>query len=428
MKIYERIKRNNFAKSVMLLTSGTAIAQVINIILSPVITRIYNPNSYGVLTVFTAILGMISLLGSLSYESAIPIVEEDDKAINILSLSFIILILNTLLMTIVILIFGDTLLIILDAQTVIRYKYFIPLGFFATGLYTIVMHWAYRRKDYTSITKTKYSQVIFSNIIKIVFGIVSSSPLGLIIGRVIGQSAGITTLSKSIRKKDYQLFSQVNKKTIIWGLKRYSNFMKYSTPSTLIVSLSSRVPVIFITSLYGLESAGLYGLAMNISFIPMTFIGKSIQDVFFVESSKNARQNPIDIKRLSNKLLVNLAVLGIVPIIIIVFGGTYLFPLVFGSEWYEAGIHARLIAIYVYTHFLFQPFISIYTIYEEQRLLFVLNILKIICVVIVFLLAKLLYLTVYKTVFIFSCVMAFFELFSYILSRFIIEKNIRMLK
>ena len=88
---FKNLFKSNFAKSVAIISGGTAFAQVLNALFSPIITRIYNPNEYGVLTVYSSILGIIIVIASLKYELGIPIAEDDEKAVNVMALSFFIL-------------------------------------------------------------------------------------------------------------------------------------------------------------------------------------------------------------------------------------------------------------------------------------------------------------------------------------------------
>lgn len=428
MEIIRDLFKSSFGKNVIMLTGGTVFAQTLTALLSPVITRIYSPEDYGIVTVYTAILGMISLLGALSYDSAIPIADDDEKAINTLSLCIIILFLFTSILILLLVFFGNNILRLSDADTLLKYKYFIPLGFFATGLYTIIAKWAFRKKDFHSITKTKYSQSIIGNITKIGLGLLSFGPIGLILGRILGQSAGISTLAKPLIKTDKDLFKKINKKGILWSAKRYINFPLFSAPSLFLVSFSSQIPVIFISNLYGSDTVGFYGLALTITFLPMTLIGKSVQDVFYGEAANIGKSNPKRIKQLSNKLLKKLILIGFFPMIILVFWGPFLFSFVFGINWYNAGIYSRLLTPFVFSHFIFHPISTIFSIFEQQKKSFVLNMLKIIMVLIVFGIAKLILLNSCWAVFIFSIAMAITELYKYILAQKIMNNEIEKME
>ena len=50
-----KFKESFIARSILLITGGAVFAQVLSILMSPIITRIYTPEEYGVLTIFIAI-------------------------------------------------------------------------------------------------------------------------------------------------------------------------------------------------------------------------------------------------------------------------------------------------------------------------------------------------------------------------------------
>ena len=82
---------SKFAKGVLFISGGTAIAQILNTLFSMVITRIYTPEEYGILTVYTSVLLIVSTAGALKYEWGIPISDDDESAANVLVLSFLVL-------------------------------------------------------------------------------------------------------------------------------------------------------------------------------------------------------------------------------------------------------------------------------------------------------------------------------------------------
>lgn len=420
----KNIFKNKFNRNVIMITSGTAVSQIITMIVSPLITRLYSPTDYGVLTVYASVLGMISLIGALSYDSAIPIAEDDTKAMNILVLSMGIIIFLTFIIFIILNLYGENILAIVDSSVLIRYKYYIPIGLFITGIYNILTNWALRKKDFKSITKTKLSQSIFGNFTKIVFGSISYGPVGLILGTIIGQSAGITTLTKPIFRLNKNIFKNIKLKELIWSIKRYKNFPLYSAPTTFLLSFSSQIPVIVISSLYGSADAGFYGLALNITFLPMTFIGKSIQDVFYGEIASMGRKRAKEIKELSNKLLKKLIIIGIIPMIILFFLGPKLFSIIFGASWREAGIYSSLLVPFAFTYFIFHPISVVFSIFEKQKRFLILNILKLLSVLIVFSISRFFNTSSHTTIFLFSIFMSIIEFLKYIFAQKIMSNEI----
>ena len=423
--IKNSIKEGSFTKNVLMITGGAVFAQALSVLLSPIITRLYSPEQYGVLTVYVAFLGMINLLGALSYDSAIPIADDDEKAFNVFVLCLLILLFVTSILFFAVAIAGDIFLGLFKAEEIVQYKYFIPIGFFLTGFYTVMSQWALRKRNFKSITVTKYSQSITGNSIKIGLGFFNVGAVGLIVGNILSQSAGIFTLIKPnigefkimIKSVDYQKIKSL--------AKRYIKFPLYTAPGLFILSASGQLPTIFMSSLYGTGIVGLYGLARSISFLPMTIVGKSVQDVFYGEAASIGRTNPTRIKELSNKLLKKLILLASIPMLTLILFGPTLFSFVFGADWRAAGMFARILSIEVFFHFIFHPISTVFSIFEQQKKSLFIYILKLILVLGVFISARLLGFDTYLTVLIYSISMAIVELFKFILAQKIIEEEIR---
>ena len=79
---------SEYSKNVLTLLSGTVIAQALPILFAPVLTRIFSPEEFAVYGVYIAVVMFCTVLSSGRYELAIILPEDDEKAINLLSLSY----------------------------------------------------------------------------------------------------------------------------------------------------------------------------------------------------------------------------------------------------------------------------------------------------------------------------------------------------
>lgn len=397
----EKIRKSKFGKNILIIAGGTAFAQVLGIVFSPIITRIYPPEQYGVLTAYTAVLGLLVISASLDYQKAIPIAEDDNKAINLLVLSLISLFSVVVFVTSLLYLWGDFFLSVLDSEVLSSYKYLIPIGVLFAGLYNIVLQWGFRTRNYKVITRTIVSQSLTSNLIKISLGLLNVGPIGLIIGTITGQSTGITSLSAPLLKKRSS-FVSVNLKSLKYVLKRYKKFPLYSAPSNYVYTASNNLPIILLVSLFDSTITGFFGLAKSITYLPISLIGNSISQVFYSESANLGKDNPKEIKRLSVNLMKKIAIIAVIPLLILLFFGPILFSFVFGKEWYEAGIYARLLSIKVYFHFIITPIGRVLEIFERQREGLALNIVRLVLVACVFLVSKIVGFSSYITVGLYS--------------------------
>ena len=64
------LPRASFARSVGVLAGGTAVAQGIGVLALPLITRLYTPEDFSVLAVYSSILGIVAGVACLRLDVA----------------------------------------------------------------------------------------------------------------------------------------------------------------------------------------------------------------------------------------------------------------------------------------------------------------------------------------------------------------------
>ena len=65
------IFQNDFLKKVFPLVLGTGTSQFFIVISSPIITRIYDPYEVGILSIYLAIVSVLTIITSLRFELAL---------------------------------------------------------------------------------------------------------------------------------------------------------------------------------------------------------------------------------------------------------------------------------------------------------------------------------------------------------------------
>ncbi|MBP1962306.1 lipopolysaccharide biosynthesis protein [Paenibacillus aceris] len=415
--------KNTFVKSVLLITGGTVLAQVINYLVSPIITRLYLPEEYGVLAAYAAVIGMLSVLGSLRYESSIAIAENENVAINMVAVSIIILLSITIIISIILAFVSQPLLQLLGLDILYKYKLFISFGLFFIGLYNIFIQLAYRERDFKTISNTKLSQSIVQNTLNIFLGSFGFGSVGLIVGKIAGQSAGMVSLSKPILKRT--TLEKISKKEMLWGVKRYKNFPLFSTPSQFLNAAGIQLPLFFLTAFFGTQVTGLYGLATTVINMPVTLIGNSISDVFYSEAANIGKRDPQKLKSLSRILLKKLFLIGIIPMCIVLLLGPSLFSLAFGDMWRDAGVYAQLISISVFSRLVFMPISRVYEVFERQKEAFFLDTARLVLVLFAFAISKILLLNSFWTVGIYSSALSLVYFNTFLMSQKILNDEIK---
>lgn len=78
-EILKKIKDNKILKNSLILINGTVISQVINVILSPIMSRLYNPDDFGKYSTITAVVVLTTVIANGKYDLAIMNSNDNEK-------------------------------------------------------------------------------------------------------------------------------------------------------------------------------------------------------------------------------------------------------------------------------------------------------------------------------------------------------------
>jgi len=367
MKVLNKLKpKSEFSRNVLTLMTGTTIAQAIPIAISPILTRLYTPEDFGVFALFVAITSIFGSIANARYELAIMLPRKDEDAINIFALGFIITSFISLSLLILVIIFNDYFVKLLNNEEIKLWLYFVPIAVFFTGIFNILNYFNNRKKYYKDISNATILKSIITAIIQLSVGFLKGGVSGLISGQLISQMFANMKLFKNI-VKDKVLISNISKVKIIALAKRYKNFPKFSMWAILTNTLSQHLTNILISSFFSLTTLGFYSLVQRLLGMPSALIAHSIGQVFFQEATKEKQKTGKAIKTF-NSTIKKLFIISIPLFGILYFIVEDLFAFVFGEEWRIAGIYAQIVMPLFFVRFVVSSVTVINSIFEKQKI------------------------------------------------------------
>ncbi|MDD2664487.1 MAG: oligosaccharide flippase family protein [Dechloromonas sp.] len=357
-----KIREDGFVRSVSILVGGAVFSQAIMIIILPVLTRIYEPNDFSILAVYVSILGLFSSVACLRFEIAIPIPEDDREASGLLILALVCATGFFIISFLAIRFFSEKIISLLDVPGFEPYLWFIPFGIWFSGLFSALQFWAIRKKKFSLITKSRFSQSISAATAQIGFGFFGIGALGLVLGQLMNSSAGIIGLGLSAyqRNKFSMRFSSLQETFL-----KYSRYPKYSTLEALANSGNFQIPILMIASLAVGPDAGFLMLATKVMAAPMSLIGGAISQVYLSRAPEEKRQGRLG--EFTLQVIGGLFRTGIGPLIFAGIIAPSVFPLIFGSEWERAGNIVSWMTPWFIMHFLSSPVSMVLHITERQK-------------------------------------------------------------
>jgi len=183
----KKIIHSEFFKNVLALMGGTLIAQMISMASSPIVTRIFTPENFGLLALFATSVGIISRVGALCYERAIVLPNNNKDAISVFFLSVAILLFTTSIILTLVVCFNSDIADSLGNTEFSFWLWFVPGGILLAGIVNIMSYWRSRDKEFKQIGYARINEAAVSALTKISLGLlIGAYSGGLIIGMILG--------------------------------------------------------------------------------------------------------------------------------------------------------------------------------------------------------------------------------------------------
>lgn len=392
-KVYEMDKQNPnlesddikkdqkgiFIKNIFILLTGTVFAQIISIFCAPIITRLYGPEAFGTLALFTSLITTVGVIICLRYEIPILIAKTDKQAANLLCLSLLITVILSFLSIFLLFFGGEYLIQFLHSPQLKIYLWLIPPTLFVVGLFQTMMFWNTRTEHFKRLSLAKGANQIAISGTQIGAGLNGYTNGGsLIFAYVFGQIMSCIVLSSQVVRDHYIFFREsVSKDEILIVMKRYSNFPIFDTWSALIGSITSSIPIFLLSAFFTLSVVGYYSLGMMVVQLPLSYIGSSLGQVFFQRASALKHEGERQLSDFVEKIVLKLMIIGIFPTIVFLFLGQDLFIVIFGAQWAEAGVYTQIFAIWIFIMVIASPISGLFAIFEQQKLILIYSIFAI---------------------------------------------------
>lgn len=360
-------KGSEFFRHVLTLMTGTSLSQILPIIASPFLTRLFTPADFGLLGLFTALASVLSIPASGRYEMAILLPAEDEDSLNVTALSMLSSLIFSLLLMAIVFPLNKIVTSLLHNDSISPWLYGVPVFVLLNGIYQSLNYWSNRRKQYKLMA---FSRVLKSGLtiaVSVVFGIWKIMPGGLIIGMLIGQGLATVVFLVQTGFREHADQHKISRDGILNMARRYFDFPRFSVPADMINALSGQMPVFLMTAFFGSAVVGLFNLTQRILGAPISVIASAFADVFKQKASSQFNEIG-NCKGLWKSTFKNLFVISLPVFVIIGLAAPSLFGLVFGPKWIGAGYYARLLAPYFFLAFIASPLSRTLYVAEKQKM------------------------------------------------------------
>lgn len=322
------LPQSQFVRNVFTLVSATTLTQMLAILLSPVFSRLYTPDEFALLAVFTSLAMIFGAVITGQYHLTIMLQDNDEDSLNMAMLSIIITVILSLIYLVIIALGASTIAGLVGNPQIEKWLYLIPLMTLFFGFFQTLNYWHNRRQMYRIMSLATVSRGLTESGTKLGLGVLEAGATGLILSTVLGQLIGTVYLGRQIIDKiDRSVINRVR----ICELAR--TYLAYPTKSAIGVffnTVSYRFEIILFSIFFSPVELGLYFFTAGKVTILQQFIGPAFWQIFTAETSGQTKPKIRKFMHYyQDKLLVVTTMLFYSTLFVI----PELFVFVFGPNW-----------------------------------------------------------------------------------------------
>jgi O-antigen/teichoic acid export membrane protein len=366
-RIARLFPRGKFARRLAWITGGTLVGQILLVGAMPLLTRIYSLEDFGLFAVLGALNGIFGIVMACRYEFAIPLVAKDDDAAALVVLGALVALFLSLVSALLVWGLGDALAELTDLPALVPLLWLLPPILLITGLGQLFEYWSIRRETLKLNGASRVVQFGGQAVSQSVLGFAGTGAMGLTVGYGLGYVARLILFVVALPTGDRAAIAAARLPQIRHLAQTFLSYPTYSTASSLLRSATQFLPTIIFAALYGPAVAGGFDLAQRLLTVPVRLLSGAASQVFLLEAAQRSAK---DVLKLFMRTLPRFLVLGIAGMAPLLLAGPWLFALLFGEPWREAGSFAQALVAYQLTRFVAVPVSQAFNVFGRQDLEF----------------------------------------------------------
>lgn len=340
MKYQEKITGNKYFKDIFTLSSFSIISQLLLILIQPIITRVFGQVQLGNYEIFYSIFAIFAVIISLKYDIVIVSSKDDKDVTKIFQVGLIV----TLIFSFILFVFSTVYFFLkvgMNTENTIGLLS-LPVWIFFFGVNNLLISICNRRKQFKLIALSTLLKTIVLITVQISLGLIYKSFVVIIITNILSELLSIVYYSNKIIN-----FEELFERNHISELKRiaklYDHQPLYSTPASLLNTLSFSLIVFFIQKLYSdISLLAYYSISLRIINLPSSFIGNNVGKVFFSSASESWHK----VRNFSSifiKTILSLSFISFLSYIFLLLTPTSTYEIIFGDGWGKIGLIIKLL-------------------------------------------------------------------------------------
>ena len=348
-------------RHILVLVSGTAIAQVVALGASLITARLFSPEVFGQFAIYGSLTAILITVASLRLDMTIMLPEDDDSARRIAGMATLSNLVVAGAATLLAVVLHEVVVSIYGSDELASWLPVAGLTIFFVAQVNVLQYWFNRKTDYGTISMNRVQQMVGSAGGQVAFGAFGMRSLpGLVFGTLLGQAFAFVNL----RRKSADLLVPVAEETPsrIDLLRQFKKMPLLNLPTALVDGIRlNGIPLLI--GIVALGAVGQFNMAWRILQAPIGLINSAIAQVFY---QKLSRVEPGDMHRLVKGTIIRSLLIAIVPFGLIYITAPWLFLFLLGPQWDMAGGIARALTPWLAMQLVTSPISTVFVVTENQ--------------------------------------------------------------
>ncbi|MBY6060313.1 oligosaccharide flippase family protein [Microbacterium esteraromaticum] len=318
--------------------AGTLSGQLVTLVALPFLTRLYSVDAFGAYSLALTISALALPFAVMRLDKALLLPRSDGTVKSLLWAGALMALVTASVLGLITWLLG-----VFGPHP--KLALLLALLLLLSSIAALLVPLASRDGRYGSLGLRAAAQSGVGTGVQIAMGVGGATSVGLIAGAASGPLAGIVLLAPYAAT----LKGRTSPRRMLNAVRRYWRFPIVFMPIAFLALFSQQIPLFLGATSFGLDAAGMIGLAERLVAVPVSLLGLAVGAVFEGEFARDLRTGGGNLVRRYQRTSVTLALIGGVSGVTLALLAPWGVPILFGEEWRQAGYVAQAMSIVVAT-------------------------------------------------------------------------------
>lgn len=332
--------RPSMLRSFATVFGGTTTAQLLGLLVLPVLTRHFVPEAFGAFQVYFAILTFLTVGVGLRIELLLLRVPDEEVRPTVCNLNVLVLIVALIEVMIVT---GLSAFHIVPGVGRLPFPAgFLLLPLFANGISQVYMYRVTRDHQFSRIVILRLTQIFFYIVTALSLAFTIHSVEGIIFADAAGRIGSMIAATILLRHDGYPLIEFRRFAHLPAFLKRHRELPLVSLPGAMSNSFGATITPVMMFATFGAAVTGQYSLLDRSINVPLAMIITASSQVFAAQLAHHLREETGLAKRLFMRTALGCLSISIAGALFVRPFLPFFFNLIYGPGWSQSAAFAQV--------------------------------------------------------------------------------------